>query len=291
MFIGAFVLVLVSTACATAPAPLSQADIDAIKATSRTYTQTALAKDWSKWATTFAADAKFLVPNSPILEGAPAIQQWGIAFPALKSMTLEPIEIEGYGNTAWTRGRYSFVAEIPGQGELSDTGKYIEIWRKQSDGSWKLYRDIFNSDLPLPAPPASDLAGDPMLGTWVLNITQSKFSPGPAPRSETRNYVLAGNAINATSQSVDATGKPVTAQWTVTYDGADRPISGSADVDAQSLKRIDAHTLEFTLKRGGKVVMTGARVITKDGKRMTITRKGINAAGQTVNNVEVFEKR
>jgi ketosteroid isomerase-like protein len=35
---------------------------------------------------------------------------------------------------------------------MPDSGKYIEIWRKQSDGTWKLVRDIFNSDLPLPTP-------------------------------------------------------------------------------------------------------------------------------------------
>jgi ketosteroid isomerase-like protein len=146
-------VVLLSAACAAPPATLSQSDIDAIKATSRAYAETALAQDWAKWVTTFQADAKFLVPNTPILEGAPAIEKWGRAFPSLKTIALEPLEIEGQGNTAWTRGRYSYVAEVPGLGEVSDTGKYVEIWRKQTDGSWKLYRDIFNSDMPPPTPP------------------------------------------------------------------------------------------------------------------------------------------
>lgn len=140
-------------------------------------------------------------------------------------------------------------------------------------------------------PSVADLTGSPILGTWVLNTAKSKFSPGPAPRSESRSYVPAGNVINALSKRVDATGKPVAAQWTVAYDGADRPLSGVADADTQSLKPIDAYTVEFTQKRGGKVVITGRRVISKDGKAMTITFTGVNARGQTVNNVEVFEKR
>ena len=62
-------------------------------------------------------------------------------------------------------------------------------------------------------------------------------------------------------------------------------------LDALSLKRIDASTVEFTQKKAGKVVATGTRVISKDGKVMTITTKGTNAKGQAVNDVQVFEKR
>ena len=34
---------------------------------------------------------------------------------------------------------------------IQDHGKFIEIRRKQPDGSWLISRDIFNSDLPLPS--------------------------------------------------------------------------------------------------------------------------------------------
>jgi ketosteroid isomerase-like protein len=33
---------------------------------------------------------------------------------------------------------------------VEDRGKYLEIWKRQADGSWKVALDIFNSDLPLP---------------------------------------------------------------------------------------------------------------------------------------------
>ena len=67
---------------------------------------------------------------------------------------------------------------------------------------------------------------DPLLGTWELNVAKSKFNSGPAPKSETRTYVVAGNEIKATSKGVDANGKPTTGAWTVNYDGKDRPATG-----------------------------------------------------------------
>jgi hypothetical protein len=132
---------------------------------------------------------------------------------------------------------------------------------------------------------------DPVIGTWVLNVAKSKFSPGPAPKSESRTYVMAGQEIKATSKGVDGDGKPATGEWTVVYDGKDRPTTGDPDADMLSLKRIDAFTTEFTQKKAGKVVSSGTRAISRDGKVMTITTKGTNAKGQTVNDVAVFEKR
>lgn len=134
-------------------------------------------------------------------------------------------------------------------------------------------------------------AADPLVGTWELSIAKSKYTPGPAPKSETRTYVVAGQEIQATSTGVDADGKPTSRQWTVNYDGKDRPATGSPDADALSLKRIDAFTAEFTQKKAGKVVATGRRVISKDGKVMTVTTKGTNAKGQAVANLEVFDRR
>jgi ketosteroid isomerase-like protein len=36
---------------------------------------------------------------------------------------------------------------------MEDRGKLVEVWKKQLDGTWKTVTDIFNSDLPPPAPP------------------------------------------------------------------------------------------------------------------------------------------
>jgi hypothetical protein len=132
---------------------------------------------------------------------------------------------------------------------------------------------------------------DPLVGTWELNVAKSKYTPGPAPKSETRTYVVAGQDIKASSKGVDGSGKPTAGSWTVNYDGKDRPETGYPNADTLSLKRVNDFSSEFTQKRAGKVVITGTRTISPDGKVMTITYKGTDASGQSINNVEVFEKR
>ena len=132
---------------------------------------------------------------------------------------------------------------------------------------------------------------DPLVGTWELNVAKSKFSPGRAPKSETRTYVVSGQDVKATTKGVDSAGKPTAAEFTINYDGKDRPMTGNPDADTLSLKRVDAFTTEFTQKRAGKVVMTGTRIISRDGKTMTITTKGTDATGRTINDVAAFEKR
>jgi hypothetical protein len=133
-------------------------------------------------------------------------------------------------------------------------------------------------------------AADPLVGKWELNVAKSKYNPGPAPQSESRTYVVAGKDIKASMKGVDSTGKPTAGSWIINYEGKERPMTGVADADTLTFKRVDASTVEFTQKKAGKVVITGTRTISPDGKVMTITSKGTNASGQTINNVEVFEK-
>ena len=132
---------------------------------------------------------------------------------------------------------------------------------------------------------------DPVVGTWKLNVTKSKFNSSQAPKSETRTYVVAGKDIKASSKVVDASGKPTGASWIVNYDGKDRPETGNPDADTLAVKRVNASTTEFTQKRAGKVVITGTRTISADGKVMTITTKGTDAHGQAIDTVQVFEKQ
>jgi hypothetical protein len=132
---------------------------------------------------------------------------------------------------------------------------------------------------------------DPVLGTWVLNVAKSKFNPGPAPKSETRTYALAGSEIKATSTGVDADGKATSTAWTVVYDSKERAVTGDPDADMLMLKRVDANTTEYTEKKAGKVVITGTRTVSKDGKTLTITTKGTNAKGQKVDDVAVYDRK
>jgi hypothetical protein len=133
--------------------------------------------------------------------------------------------------------------------------------------------------------------GNPFVGTWVLNVARSKYSPGPPPKEQTVIYEAAGQGIKVTAKGTDAAGKPTTTVFTASYDGKDYAVTGNPDYDATSMKRIDANTVELSRKRAGKVVQTATNVVSKDGKTRTITVTGVNAQGQKINNVQVYDKK
>jgi hypothetical protein len=133
---------------------------------------------------------------------------------------------------------------------------------------------------------------DPRVGTWKLNVANSKYNPGPAPQSQTLKIEASGKGEKVTSEVVGADGKRTTSTYTANFDGKDYPLSGSAlGADKVSLKRIDARTTERTDKKDGKLIQTLSRVVSQDGKTMTVTGKGTNAEGKPFNNVVVFDKQ
>jgi ketosteroid isomerase-like protein len=58
-------------------------------------------------------------------------------------------EIQLSGNFGFARGTYSALL-VPKAGgeEIPIDGKYLTIFKKQADGTWKIYRDAFNSSVP-----------------------------------------------------------------------------------------------------------------------------------------------
>ena len=134
-------------------------------------------------------------------------------------------------------------------------------------------------------------ASDPRIGTWKLNVAKSKYSPGPAPQALTVKVEPSGQGEKVTTEFVNADGTRTTTEYTANFDGKDYPLTGSQIADTVSIKRSNARTTVRTDKKGGTVVQTLRRVVSKDGKTMTVTTKGTNAQGQAVNNVAVFEKQ
>ena len=88
---------------------------------------------------------------------------------------------------------------------------------------------------------------------------------------------------------VYADGQSASIQYVAAFDGMEYPMTGSVDSDAIALKRIDAYEAESTLMHGSQVMGTARRVISKDGKTMTMSYEGIRQ-GQRVNDVMVYEK-
>jgi uncharacterized protein (TIGR02246 family) len=54
------------------------------------------------------------------------------------------------GDYAIETGSFEWTVTPKGGKPMRDKGKYLTVWKKQADGSWKIYRDINNSDGPVP---------------------------------------------------------------------------------------------------------------------------------------------
>jgi hypothetical protein len=134
---------------------------------------------------------------------------------------------------------------------------------------------------------ASSPGEDPLLGTWILDVAKSRYTPGPPPKSQSRSYEKHRLGIRATVKTVQADGRSTTVQTVYDYDNIEHPVTGSEDVDAIVMKRINAYTAEATLSHAGRETGTFRRVISKDGKSMTVT---LQRTTPPANNIEVYEK-
>ena len=128
------------------------------------------------------------------------------------------------------------------------------------------------------------------LGTWKLNEAKSKLSAG-LPKNSTVAYEAVGDKIKATVDGVDGKGNPTHNEWTGKFDGKDYPVTGDPNSDARAYKTVDAHTLDLTVKKDGKVTMTGKIVVSADGKSRTLTASGTDSAGKKITSTSVYDKQ
>ncbi len=143
-------------ACQSGAGPLTESDRAAINEVREAYRSAVLATDAAAIAATYVADGVEMPPNMPAAEGRDAIQARNEPLVAVTDFQINSLEVAGHGDVAFDRGTYTFTGNVEGMAEaIVDTGKYVMIARKQPDGSWLAARAIWNSDLPLPAPPES----------------------------------------------------------------------------------------------------------------------------------------
>jgi uncharacterized protein (TIGR02246 family) len=134
-----------------APAGLSPGDSAGIAAADSAFQAAANAGDAASVASVYAADASLLPPNLPLQRGRNAIKGFWSGLLEAYTLTFEiaPDLIEGRGDLAYNMGHYRFTAvpKSKSQPGIADEGKFVEILKKQPDGSWKYVVDIYNSSL------------------------------------------------------------------------------------------------------------------------------------------------
>lgn len=149
-------LALTSTACqppAQLAAGLSEEDVAAIRDLFQRFDDTANTGDAAGWMTLLTDDVLWMVPNQAMLVSKEAVRTR--VQPFFDQLDMEHAirleEIEGAGEWAFVRGTYGFRTTPKAGGETSEEiGKFIYMLKRQSDGSWKIARAIWNLDTPLP---------------------------------------------------------------------------------------------------------------------------------------------
>ena len=157
-------LVLVLAGCQTKPAPgLAESDRAAIRGAFDAAMKLGKVpanpqvKDWNAYcAQYYAESATLLAANEPAIQGLPAITRFMNTFPPITRFAPKIELIDGEGGTAYVRGTYEMTIQATPQLAVNDRGKYLEVWKKQADGSWKAIYDSFSSDLPMTPPPQPD---------------------------------------------------------------------------------------------------------------------------------------
>ena len=137
----------------TEEAPSTEADVAAIKEMIEKEIAFINDGDMEGLSTIFTEDIVWMPPNYRALFGKEEVLSWVRDFLSLGTFdmagSVEEIQVSG----DWALQRYSMTSTMTlaeGGETIQETGKGIHIYQRQSDGSWKLARDIWNSDNPLP---------------------------------------------------------------------------------------------------------------------------------------------
>jgi hypothetical protein len=145
------------------------------------------------------------------------------------------------------------------------------------------------------SPNASSQTADPAIGVWKLNLAKSKYNPGP-PQTQMETRTIedrGGGVILMTAERISLNGERTIIQYVAKYDGKAYPkmVLGAKTLSSISLKAIDLYTVEGTEKEDGKVTARYTRTVSKDGNTMTQSMESMNAQGQKIRRIMVFDRQ
>jgi len=150
---GALVLALIAALDACQPAADQSASAgEAVRAADSAWAQAFARKDLEGYLSFVESTASIQQPNGPTVTGTAAIRALIEGFYALPNLTgtWEPTGVVAArsGELAYSTGTYQLGYNDPSGQLVTERGKYVEIWRRQGDGRWKMVVESFNSDQP-----------------------------------------------------------------------------------------------------------------------------------------------
>jgi len=141
-----------------------------------------------------------------------------------------------------------------------------------------------------------------IIGTWTLNVAASRL-PGPPPRTHVRKYSLGPDGtLVGLAIVVDAAGNPDFLQFAGRSDGKDYPefnslilarwqVQGTKTPREYTERPVDERTVEWADKVEGRVVASGRKWVSPDGRTLSFTADSRNAQGQPAPLLFVFDRQ
>ena len=127
-------------------------------------------------------------------------------------------------------------------------------------------------------------------GTWIANIEKSRRHPNHQFQSATLTFEVSEEAVTLTHAGVNMAGKHESGTTKLHPDGQEHPISAQAPGVVVVTKWVGADVLETEGKKDGQVVGRGTYAVSEDGKTLTATVAGTDAAGAEFQQVIVFDR-
>ena len=139
--------------CATARRVDLEAERRALMDADRAFSDDTAKRGVEGWTAWFAEDGVMLPAGAPLAEGKAAIRARmarSLTYPGF-SLVWQPLraEVSASGDLGYTLGRFeASTTDKSGQRTVLQRGKYVSIWKKQPDGSWKVAVDVGNAGDP-----------------------------------------------------------------------------------------------------------------------------------------------
>ena len=121
----------------------------AIEAQNARFEAAMLKGDTGTMVSTYTSDAIVLPQGMPMARGRGEIAKsfaGMLSQASVSKFELHLLDLTMAGDHAIETGTYAMTMTPKAGKPIDDVGKYIAIWKKDADGSWKMVRDIFNSD-------------------------------------------------------------------------------------------------------------------------------------------------
>lgn len=142
------ILLALAIGCQQSESPmLTEADIADIDTRREIVVSMVKSADFSQAADVYDANCIVLPPGMEATRGIEETVNSMSQTPPVVDFSITNETIEGNGSYAFATGKFQISLMINDSIPVDDNGKYIEVWRKQDDGTWRLYQDTWNSSV------------------------------------------------------------------------------------------------------------------------------------------------